>query len=105
MSLIRGKENGIKLLDTSGYVELHHLLPFTALSQDNFYFLSYFSDVHIGVVISSMVIPIVFGGGVPVGGNTHLTIRQDGTYSFTGHFHDSGATEYNMALMIAVKDS
>ncbi len=49
--------------------------------------------------------PIVFGGGVPVGGSSHLTIRQDGTYTFSGHFHDSGATEYNMALMIAVKDS
>jgi hypothetical protein len=49
--------------------------------------------------------PIVFGGGVPVGGYSHLTIRQDGTYSFSGHFHDSGATEYNMALVWAVKDS
>jgi hypothetical protein len=49
--------------------------------------------------------PIVFGGGVPVGGNAHLTIRQDGSYTFTGHFHDSGATEYKMGLVWAVKDS
>jgi len=49
--------------------------------------------------------PIVFGGGVPVGGYSHLTIRQDGSYSFSGHFHDSGATEYNMALVWAVEDS
>ena len=49
--------------------------------------------------------PIVFGGGVPVGGNAHLTIRQDGSYTFSGHFHDSGATEYNVALVWAVKDS
>jgi hypothetical protein len=49
--------------------------------------------------------PIVFGGGVPVGGWSNLTVRQDGTYTFSGHFHDSGATEYNMALVWAVKDS
>jgi cytochrome c5 len=49
--------------------------------------------------------PIVFGGGVPVGGNSHLTIRQDGSFTFSGHFHDSGATEYNVALVWAVKDS
>jgi len=49
--------------------------------------------------------PIVFGGGVPVGGYSHLTIRKDGTYAFSGYFHDSGATEYNMALVWAVKDS
>jgi hypothetical protein len=47
----------------------------------------------------------VFNGGVPVGGYAHLTIRSDGTYSFSGHFHDSGATEYNMQLAWAVKDS
>lgn len=49
--------------------------------------------------------PIVFGDGVPVGGQAHLTIHKDGTYNFSGHFHDSGAIEYNMALMWAVKDS
>jgi len=49
--------------------------------------------------------PIVFDGGVPVGGSSHLTIRQDGTYTFSGHFHDSGATEYNVSLVWAVKDS
>jgi uncharacterized membrane protein len=49
--------------------------------------------------------PIVFGGGVPVGGYSHLTIRKDGSYSFTGHFHDSGGTEYNMALAWVVADS
>jgi hypothetical protein len=48
---------------------------------------------------------IVFDGPVPVGGFSHLTLRQDGTYSFSGHFHDSGATEYNVSLVWAVKDS
>jgi hypothetical protein len=49
--------------------------------------------------------PIVFGDGVPVGGSSHLTLRQDGSYTFSGHFHDSGATEYNVYLVWAVKDS
>ncbi|HEY1945967.1 MAG TPA: hypothetical protein VGG97_03105 [Bryobacteraceae bacterium] len=49
--------------------------------------------------------PIVFGNGVPVGGSSRLTLRQDGTYTFTGHFHDSGATEYNTSLVWAVKDA
>lgn len=47
---------------------------------------------------------IVFGGGVPVGGFAHLTLYPDGTVKFTGHFHDSGATEYNVAAAAAVKD-
>ena len=47
--------------------------------------------------------PIVFGGGVPVGGWSHLTLRQDGTYTFSGHFHDLGALEYNMALVWGVQ--
>ena len=49
--------------------------------------------------------PIVLDGGVPVGGSTHLTIRQDGSYTFSGHLHDSGATEYNVAVVWVVKDS
>jgi hypothetical protein len=49
--------------------------------------------------------PIAFDNGVPVGGWSHLTIRKDGTYTFSGHFHDSGATEYNMGLVWGVKDN
>jgi hypothetical protein len=49
--------------------------------------------------------PLVFDGGVPVGGWSHLTLRQDGSLTFTGHFHDSGATEYNTNFIFAVKDS
>jgi hypothetical protein len=48
--------------------------------------------------------PIVFGTGIPVGGFAHLTIHSDGTYNFTGHFHDSGADEFNTALAWVVKD-
>jgi Repeat of unknown function (DUF346) len=48
---------------------------------------------------------IVFEEGVPVGGFAHLTLRYDGTYTFSGHFHDSGATEYNVGLVWAVKDA
>ncbi|MHC5729778.1 MAG: hypothetical protein ACYTXY_37795, partial [Nostoc sp.] len=28
----------------------------------------------------------------------------DGSYSFTGHFHDSGATSYDTSLVFALKD-
>ncbi len=49
--------------------------------------------------------PIVFGTGIAVGGWSHLTIRQDGTYTFSGHFHDSGAFEYNMKLVWGVKNN
>ena len=49
--------------------------------------------------------PIVFGNGVPVGGFAHLTIRQDGSYVFSGHFHDSGGTAYSTQLAWALKDT
>jgi hypothetical protein len=49
--------------------------------------------------------PIVFDGGVPVGGWSTLTLHSDGSYVFSGHFHDSGATEYNTAFAWAVADS
>jgi hypothetical protein len=48
---------------------------------------------------------ITFSDGVAVGGYAHLTLRQDGTYSFSGHFHDSGAAEYNVNFAVVVKDS
>jgi hypothetical protein len=48
---------------------------------------------------------IVFSGGVAVGGFAHLTIRSDGSFTFSGHFHDSGAIAYHMVLAWAVKDS
>lgn len=40
---------------------------------------------------------ITFGGGVPVGGYSHLSIFPDGTGSVTGHFHDSGGTSYDVS--------
>lgn len=48
--------------------------------------------------------PIVFGGGVPVGGWCQLTLYSNGAYNFSGHFHDSGATSYNMSCVYAVRD-
>jgi hypothetical protein len=48
---------------------------------------------------------ITFGGGVPVGGFSHLTIYSDGSYGYTGHFHVSGAPSYNYGLVWVVKDS
>jgi hypothetical protein len=40
-----------------------------------------------------------------VGGSAHLTIHSDGSCNFTGHLHDSGADEFNTALVWLVKDS
>lgn len=34
-----------------------------------------------------------------------LTMFKTRGCRFTGHFHDSGATEYNMASVVTVKDS
>jgi cytochrome c5 len=48
--------------------------------------------------------PIVFSAGIAAGGNAHLTLRQDGSYEFSGHFHDSGSAAYNTALVYVVKD-
>jgi hypothetical protein len=48
--------------------------------------------------------PIVFSSGVAAGGNSHLTLRQDGSYTFSGHFHDSGTLPYNTALAWVIKD-
>jgi hypothetical protein len=48
---------------------------------------------------------IVFGGGVPVGGFSHLSLFPNGAVSFTGHFHDSGAPSYDVSLVWALKSS
>ncbi|MEH2325620.1 MAG: hypothetical protein V7K32_19080 [Nostoc sp.] len=48
---------------------------------------------------------ISFNNGVPVGGYSHLSLFPNGAYSFTGHFHDSGATSYDTGLVFALKDS
>lgn len=47
--------------------------------------------------------PIGFRTGVAAGGWAHLTLHQNGSYLFTGHFHDSGAIEYNLSLALAVQ--
>lgn len=49
--------------------------------------------------------PIEFREGIAAGGSAHLTFRQDGSYTFFGHFHDSGSIEYNVSMVWAVKDS
>ena len=45
---------------------------------------------------------ITFKGGVPVGGNAAVKMWPDGNYQFIGHFHDSGAPSYNVAILFAV---
>ena len=48
---------------------------------------------------------ISFDGGVPVGGWSQITLYQDGSYNFSGHFHDSGAPSYNDELGWAIVSS
>ena len=48
---------------------------------------------------------ITFPTGFAVGGAAHLTITSDGGYTFRGHYHDSGAAEYNISSVLAVKDT
>lgn len=45
---------------------------------------------------------IVFRDGVAVGGSSHLILRPDGTYRFTGHFHGSGAASYDTSFVWVV---
>lgn len=48
---------------------------------------------------------ISFSGGVPIGGSAHLTVQQDGTYSFVGHFHKASIVPYDYEVALAVLDS
>jgi hypothetical protein len=48
---------------------------------------------------------ITFPDLFPVGGSMHLTLYPNGTYVFSGHFHDSGFPSYNTALAYVIKDS
>ena len=45
---------------------------------------------------------ITFDNGVPVGGWAQLTVYADGSYNFTGHFHDSGLPNYNDSLVFGL---
>jgi uncharacterized protein with LGFP repeats len=48
---------------------------------------------------------ISFDGGVPAGGWGHLSLFSNGAYSFSGHFHVSGAPSYDLAFVWLVKTS
>jgi hypothetical protein len=48
---------------------------------------------------------ITFDGGTTVGGNAHLSVNEAGGYTFSGHFHDSGAPDYNVKIVVGLKDS
>jgi hypothetical protein len=45
---------------------------------------------------------ITFDNGVPVGGSAELAVYADGSYHFTGHFHDSGLPSYNDSLVFGL---
>ncbi|MFF0556265.1 hypothetical protein ACH4ZU_03825 [Streptomyces sp. NPDC020472] len=46
---------------------------------------------------------VTFGGGVPVGGWYSLSVFPSGSYSYSGHMHDSGAPSYNFAGVCVVR--
>jgi hypothetical protein len=48
---------------------------------------------------------IAFGNGAPVGGSAHLSLFPNGAYSFSGHFHDSGATSYDTEFVWVLKSN
>src|SRR5208337_4900113 len=48
--------------------------------------------------------PVTFPDGTPVGGAIHLTLLRTGDYVFTGNFHDSGLTAFDLSIMVGVKD-
>jgi hypothetical protein len=49
---------------------------------------------------------INFDNGVPVGGSMSLALFQDGGFSFSGHFHDSGAPSYDVeSVWVIVSNS
>jgi hypothetical protein len=48
---------------------------------------------------------ITFSGGVPVGGSSHLSLFPNGAFSFSGHFHVSGAPSYDVSLVWLLKSS
>jgi len=48
---------------------------------------------------------ISFPGGVPVGGWAGLSLSSDGSFSFSGLFHDSGLPSYDSALAWAIADT
>jgi len=48
---------------------------------------------------------INFPGAVPVGGWTQLTLRDDGSWNFEGHLHDSGAISYDDVVVWILKNN
>ena len=48
---------------------------------------------------------IVFGGGVPVGGWTAISLFPNGAFNFSGHMHVSGAPSYNVGVTWVVTTS
>lgn len=46
---------------------------------------------------------ITFDNGVPVGGYARIILRRDGSYTFGGHFHNSGLICFSESLAILIK--
>ena len=56
------------------------------------------SEVHFDAVVT-------FPDGVAIGGSVHVSLFKDGTSTFSGSLHDSGAVAYNCAVACGVYDS
>jgi len=63
---------------------------------------AHYRRLNTGIVLHTS---ITFGGGVPVGGWANLTVYGDGSYNFSGHFHDSGFPSYNTGIVWAIRAS
>jgi hypothetical protein len=58
-----------------------------------------------GKSISMKWDPIVFDGGIPVSGSAELRHSTEGRWEFTGHFHDSGFSPFEVGLLFAIRTS
>jgi len=47
--------------------------------------------------------PLTFRGGVPVGGWANVAMFPDGHFSFSGHFHNSGAPRYGVSVVVWIR--
>ncbi|HEY7308919.1 MAG TPA: hypothetical protein VH643_06070 [Gemmataceae bacterium] len=47
--------------------------------------------------------PLTFRRGVPVGGWANVALYPDGYFSFSGHFHNSGAPRYGVSVIVWIR--
>jgi hypothetical protein len=62
-----------------------------------------FADVASSAPITFDFASITFPSGVALGGFAQVTMNVDGSYVFSGHFHDSGTLAYNENTIVVAK--